>query len=178
MINLCYSRSSTTTKSSSKNETIEILESEIPPATSDPSPPTLDAYGDSSTVSDGSIVLENERYRTRHFPATKLPDYPGGIPVLRRRSLHPKNEKIPDPYEEFYIRSPKWQAEQDSKRIISRVMSRQSMVREPLQLSSRRKPFLQPLWDFLARSASGLFGIVCLPFAVITALAAGSIRKR
>jgi len=81
--------------------------------------------GDNLAVnhSDGSSIYEDGEYRVRRFPATNIPDYPGGIPIYRRRSLHPAlSDPLPDPYEEIILRSPRELAKLDARRIISRVM--------------------------------------------------------
>ncbi len=149
----------------------------------------IKAAGDvslSSSSANSSYVYEDSQYRVRRFPATELPDYPSGIPVFRRRSLHPDGVKVmddgvPDPYEEFFIRSPRIQAQLDAQRIISRVMSdgREETIqptRMPYtytrsysrpQPKKFRLPSAQPLFDLLAYAVAGLIGLLILPFKAI-----------
>lgn len=108
-----------------------------------------------------------------------MPEYPGGVPVFRRRSLHPPNDKeeISNPYEEFYIRSPRLQAKIDAERIISRVMSgnvssrpnafyRSTRHREDWIPSGGRKSLFKMPSAFLS-----LCALLLAPFALVRGVA-------
>ncbi|VDD82039.1 unnamed protein product [Mesocestoides corti] len=176
-------------------ETTEVLEPVSPPELEKSPSPQKSTVGGAggdkplppqSPVSPNSFVYEDSSFRVRRFPQTDLPDYPGGIPVFRRRSLHPsgKDDSLPDPYEEFYIRSPRLQAKIDAQRIMSKVMSSTEKMRHRhtsyaySRASSKRaswfrKPDLRGYFDLLTRALSGLFSLLLVPF---TALRVGTSR--
>ncbi|VDL19424.1 unnamed protein product [Hymenolepis diminuta] len=125
-----------------------------------------------------SILYEDDEYRIRYFPSSEIPEYPGGVPVFRRRSLHPPNEKeeISNPYEEFYIRSPRLQAKIDAERIISRVMSGNSSRPNALYRSTRHREDWIPSGGrkslFKMPSAFlSLCALLLAPFALIRGVA-------
>ncbi|VDM20000.1 unnamed protein product [Hydatigera taeniaeformis] len=124
------------------------------------------AFHDTSKSRNDSVLYEDSEYRIRYFPSAELPDYPGGLPVFRRRSLHPSGNQVApsDPYEEFYIRSPRLQAKIDAERIISRVMT---SISSPTKHPHSR---VQASCDFLSHSLLGLLSLLLAPFALVRAL--------
>ncbi|KAM7540220.1 hypothetical protein Aperf_G00000031745 [Anoplocephala perfoliata] len=132
-----------------------------------------------------SILYEDDKYRVRYFPSSDMPEYPGGVPVFRRRSLHPVNDKeaTSNPYEEFYIRSPRLQAKIDAERIISRVMSgnstsrlhdtyhnvnyRENWFQKKKSASWFNVPSSHTLVNFFSEAFLGLCALLLAPFAAI-----------
>ncbi|VDN96233.1 unnamed protein product [Rodentolepis nana] len=132
-----------------------------------------------------SILYEDDNYRVRYFPSSEMPEYPGGVPVFRRRSLHPLNDKedTSNPYEEFYIRSPRLQAKIDAERIISRVMSGNGTSHPDMYYrgknsrgnlfppSGRRSllkiPSMHSIMDFFSSVILGLCALLLSPFALV-----------
>nr|VZI24743.1 unnamed protein product [Spirometra erinaceieuropaei] len=119
----------------------------------------------SPSNSSNSSLFETENYRVRRFPATEMPEYPGGIPVFRRRSLHPSASELPDPYEEIIIRSPKIQAQIDAQRIMSRAMQR-TYGHVSLRSSRSRFHGLASLCNACTRGVISLLSLVLLPFSL------------
>ncbi|KAL5966616.1 hypothetical protein TSMEX_005647 [Taenia solium] len=159
------------------------------------SPTSELVFHETSKSRNDSVLYEDSEYRIRYFPSAELPDYPGGLPVFRRRSLHPSgNREAPsDPYEEFYIRSPRLQAKIDAERIISRVMTgtsseirpcrarvgdfyRKQWYRPAGRKSWIRLPSVQAFWDFLSYSLLGLFSLLLAPFTLVRVLSCESIE--
>ncbi|CDS40037.1 Lamino associated polypeptide 2 emerin [Echinococcus multilocularis] len=153
------------------------------------SSPSERVFHESNKSRNDSVLYEDSEYRIRYFPSAELPDYPGGLPVFRRRSLHPSgNREAPsDPYEEFYIRSPRLQAKMDAERIISRVMS--GTVSEIRSRSTKGRAFYREQWcrpvkrkswiplppvrafcDFLSYSLLSLFSLLLAPFTLVRVL--------
>nr|CDS26145.1 Lamino associated polypeptide 2 emerin [Hymenolepis microstoma] len=132
-----------------------------------------------------SILYEDGNYRVRYFPSSEMPEYPGGVPVFRRRSLHPLNNKedTSNPYEEFYIRSPRLQAKIDAERIISRVMSGDGTPRPTMSYrsakyggnwlpSSDRKSLLKmpsahSIMNIISGAFLGFCALLLAPFAFV-----------
>lgn len=158
------------------------------------SPSSELAFREASKSRNESVLYEDGEYRIRYFPSAELPDYPGGLPVFRRRSLHPSgNREAPsDPYEEFYVRSPRLQAKIDAERIISRVMTGTSSDVKPCRArggdfyhkrwcrpvgrnSWIRLPSFQAFWDFLSYSLLGLFSLLLAPLTLVRVLSCESI---
>ncbi|KAL5112458.1 hypothetical protein TcWFU_007144 [Taenia crassiceps] len=153
------------------------------------SPGSEPALHETNKSRNDSVLYEDSEYRIRYFPSAELPDYPGGLPVFRRRSLHPSGnrEEPSDPYEEFYIRSPRLQAKIDAERIISRVMTGTSSETRSCHFRGRdyyRKRWCQPVrrnswirlpsvrafWDFLSYSLLGLCSLLLAPFTLVRVL--------
>lgn len=101
---------------------------------------------------------------------------------MRRRSLHPGGNEcdLSNPYEEFYIRSPRLQAKIDAERIISRVMSGatdQTRSRRTLGGPAYRRPFEKKPWlrlpslesfnKLLIRAFYGLISLILAPFMMV-----------
>ncbi|VEL09717.1 unnamed protein product [Protopolystoma xenopodis] len=87
------------------------------------SPFKKDSFEDNDLSLRGNVEYDSEGYRIRRIPATKLPTYPGGVPIFRRQSLL----HSVDPYGEFVIRSPALQAKYDASVIFDRVFSRSGL---------------------------------------------------
>lgn len=167
-------------------QTSPILERSPEKSLASPSAPSISPSASPLNKSrNESILYEDDEYRVRYFPSSEMPEYPGGVPVFRRRSLHPLNgkEATSNPYEEFYIRSPRLQAKIDAERIISRVMSGKNSSRfSPSNRNVRYQedwfrqnrhtswfvmPSSQALMDFFSGVFLALCALLLAPFAAI-----------
>uniref|UniRef100_A0A0X3PNH3 LEM domain n=2 Tax=Schistocephalus solidus TaxID=70667 RepID=A0A0X3PNH3_SCHSO len=126
------------------------------------------AKGDTLSPSNSlnSSLFETANYRVRRFPATEMPEYPGGIPVFRRRSLHPSANELPDPYEEIVIRSPKLQAQIDAQRIMSKAMERAFGHASLKKTSRSRFQGLVSLYSACSGAIASFLSLILLPFSL------------